>query len=416
MCRLFAVTSNEALSPMVAISALDVMKEGHDGSGVGLFLTDLGGDFERFKGKPILSGIFSHEGLKTLDRYMMGLDFMVKYELLIRPTHEPPAGTPERDNYVIRVYDYPPRWEELSADEREYRLMMCQLTLRTMGEADSSTKVFSFWPDVIMIKEVGDPMAIAEYLGLERSDLRARTMLSQGRQNTNYAIDIYACHPFFIQGIATMTNGENTAFVPIREFLTSRKNPGYTGYQSDSEVFTHILHYTCRTLGLGLEMYKHIITPLTDDELERHPDGRQLRLIKQSCRPLIIDGPNCVIGCLPDKTLFMVQDSKKLRPGVAGGTAGIFAFSSEMCGLDAAIPGRDKSRDFQPMKYDTVFVGPERQEIEKWNQWENLPHLHYPPKICPGSFSGARKSAPSAVAVRRSVPCRPLNSVCTGSA
>ncbi len=71
MCRLFAVTSTEPLSPMVAINALNVMKEGHDGSGVGLFLTDLGGEFEQFRGGPILSGIFSDEGIKKLDRHMM---------------------------------------------------------------------------------------------------------------------------------------------------------------------------------------------------------------------------------------------------------------------------------------------------------------------------------------------------------
>ena len=43
-----------------------------------------------------------------------------------------------------------------------------------------------------------------------------------------------------------MTNGENTAFIPIKEFLMSRGFPGYTGFQSDSEVFTHILHYTLK--------------------------------------------------------------------------------------------------------------------------------------------------------------------------
>ncbi|HBB18366.1 MAG TPA: glutamate synthase, partial [Syntrophus sp. (in: bacteria)] len=48
MCRLFSITSKDPLSPMVAIRALDVMKEGHDGSGLGIFLTDLGGDFEQF--------------------------------------------------------------------------------------------------------------------------------------------------------------------------------------------------------------------------------------------------------------------------------------------------------------------------------------------------------------------------------
>ncbi|MDP1990397.1 MAG: glutamate synthase, partial [Syntrophales bacterium] len=271
MCRLFAITSKDPLSPMVAIRALDVMKEGHDGSGLGIFLTDLGGDFEQFKGGPILSGIFSNTGIKALDRYMMDMDFMTKYKLSFRPTKRPPAGTPQRDNYLIRVYEYPPDWENLPEEEVQRRLMMCRLHLREMGEQDGSMLIFSFWPDVIMIKEVGDPTTVAEYLGLNRKELQARTILAQGRQNTNYAINIYACHPFFIQGMATMTNGENTAFVPIREFLMSRKEPGYIGYQSDSEVFTHILHYTTKHLHLDLETYKHIVTPLKDDELDRHP-------------------------------------------------------------------------------------------------------------------------------------------------
>ena len=376
MCRLFSITSNDPLSPMVAIRAIDVMKEGHDGSGVGLFLTDLGGEFQNFKDEPILSGIFSNEGLKNLDRFMIDQDFMVKYKLSIKPAKTPPAGTPKRDNYVIRVYEYPDDWEGLSASEKQLRLMLVQLKLRQMGEQDESMLVFSFWPDVIMIKEVGDPLAIAEYLGLDRKDLTARVILSQGRQNTNYAINIYACHPFFIQGMASVTNGENTAFVPIREFLSSRNFPGYTGYQSDSEVFTHILHYMQNTLGMSMEMYKHIITPLKDTELDRHPNGSWLRKLKQSCRPLIIDGPNCVIGCLPDKSMFMVQDSKKLRPGVVGGRPGLFAFSSEMCGLDAAIPDRYVNLDFQPMKYETVLVRRDRQGIEKWNQLEPLTHPH----------------------------------------
>ncbi len=59
-----------------------------------------------------------------------------------------------------------------------------------------------------------------------------------------------------------MTNGENTAFVPIREFLSSRGFPGYVGYQSDSEVFTHILHLTLNRMRTGIESYKHVITPL----------------------------------------------------------------------------------------------------------------------------------------------------------
>jgi glutamate synthase domain-containing protein 1 len=358
---------------MIAMEAMDIMREGHDGSGVGLFLRDLAGPFDDMKEAPILSGIFTEAGIKRLDRYMMDLGFMTKYKISIKVPKVPPPGTPRRDVYLIRAYEYPEGWETLPAREVQERLVRIRLQLREMGEKEEDMIVFSFWPDVIMIKEIGDPMTVARYLNFDRKELQARIIMAQGRQNTNYAINLYACHPFFIQGYATMTNGENTAFVPIREYLLSRNVAGYTGYQSDSEVFTHILHYTINRLGLGLEFYKHIITPLQDVALEVHPNGDFLKPLKQSCRSLIIDGPNCVIGCLPDHSVFMVQDRKKLRPGVVGGKPGCFAFSSEICGLDAALPDRDKSKDFQPMHLDTVIICPDRQEIRICSQTDPLP-------------------------------------------
>lgn len=376
MCRLFAMTSEEPLSPVMAVQALDVMREGHDGSGVGLFLSDLGGPFEELKGAPILSGIFTNDGLKRLDQFMMNIGFMTKYKISIKVPKTPPPGVPRRDVYLIRAYEYPETWEGLSDSEKEHRLMMIRIQLRQMGEEKEDMIVYSFWPDVIMIKEIGDPMSVVDYLHLDRDDLRARVILAQGRQNTNYAINLYACHPFFIQGVATMTNGENTAFVPIREYLSSRGFPGYIGYNSDSEVFTHILHYCLHRLGLGLEAYKHIITPLQDDDLGQHPDGELLKQLKHSCRRLIIDGPNCVMGVLPDKTLFVVQDRKKLRPAVVGGRPGLYAISSEMCGLDSAIPQRNKGKDFQPMHLDTVIIRPDRQEVKICSQMDSLHLLH----------------------------------------
>ncbi len=376
MCRLFAFTSEEARSPMVAIEAMEAMREGHDGSGVGLLLTDLGGPFEYFKGAPILSGIFSREGLKRLDQYMMGIGFKTKYRLSFKVDKTPPRGVPKRDNYLIRAYDYPEEWEAFSRKEIEKQLMEIRLTLREMGREKEDMIVFSFWPDVIMIKEIGDPRTVAEYIQLDHDELRARVVLAQGRQNTNYAINLYACHPFFVQGVASMTNGENTAFVPIKEFLMSRGFPGYMGYQSDSEVFTHILHYMLNSLGLGIEAYKHVITPLQDLDLQAHPNGPFLLKLKHICRRLIIDGPNCVIGCLPDKSLFMVQDRKKLRPGVVGGKKGFYAFSSEVCGLDAVIPDANREEYFQPMHLDTAIVSHDRQEVRLCSQKEPLPQVH----------------------------------------
>ena len=81
---------------------------------------------------------------------------------------------------------------------------------------------------------MGDPLELGQFFRLDDGSLEAKIILAQGRQNTNYDIYLYACHPFFLQGYCTMTNGENTAFVPIMEFLTSRGFPGYMGYNSDS--------------------------------------------------------------------------------------------------------------------------------------------------------------------------------------
>jgi hypothetical protein len=65
-----------------------------------------------------------------------------------------------------------------------------------------------------------------------------------------------------------------------------------------------------------------------------------------------------------------------LRPGVVGGKPGIYAFSSEMCGLDATIPDRDKKKDFQPMHLDTAIIRPDRQEVNICSQMERLAPLH----------------------------------------
>ncbi len=372
MCRLFALTSKDPVSPMLAINALDVMKEGHDGSGVGLLLQDLGGPFEEMKDAPILSGIFSEEGIRRLDLFMMDQGFLTKYKISLKIPKRPVLGIPKRDLYLIRAYELPDEWDNLDSDEIAKKIMLIRLKIRAMGEEKHDMIVFSFWPDTIMIKEIGDPLQLANYLGLDQKELNARVIMAQGRQNTNYAINLYACHPFFIHGFGTMTNGENTAFIPIKDFLTSREFPGYTGYQSDSEVFAHILHYAMVGLDLGVDAYKHIITPLQDDDLRKHPDADFLAHLKRTCRPLIIDGPNCVIGTLPDHSLFMVQDRKKLRPGVVGGKPGMFGFSSEICGLDAVIPDRDKSKDIQPMHIDTAIVSPERQEVKICRQTEAL--------------------------------------------
>ncbi len=369
MCRLAAITSNEYFSPMENILALETMKEGHDGSGLGLTLKDLGGEFRKLKAYPVLSGICSKSGAKVLNAFMGKAGFKLKYNWA--PELKSVKGMAPRDHYFAKVYDYPASFKNRPIREKEDLLMKTRVALRNIGEPDGSIFVFSFYPDVITLKEVGDPLQVGEFFGLDKDIIKAKIIFAQGRQNTNYAIYLYACHPFFIQGYCSMTNGENTAFVPIREFLMGRGFPGYIGYNSDSEVFTHILHYTVRQLGFPLTYYKDVITPIKESDIVKRDDGEALRLIKQSLRPLCIDGPNMIIGFVPDGSCFMVHDSKKLRPGVVGGVKGKYALMSEECGLDSAVPVRNKSTDIFPMKYDMVIIKPQAEEIKVWSQLQN---------------------------------------------
>ena len=50
--------------------------------------------------------------------------------------------------------------------------------------------MYSFWPDVLTLKEIGDPADIATYFHLwdDNGCLVAKSIVAQCRQNTNYAI------------------------------------------------------------------------------------------------------------------------------------------------------------------------------------------------------------------------------------
>jgi len=375
MCRLALKTASEPFSPYSVLTAMEAMQEGYDGSGLGLLLRGLEFDGFKYENKiPILSGIaHSEAAYKRLHKFMEERDWLVKYDHEL-DTDLSKIEAKDRYIYFLRAYKLPERLKGQPQEVIDHELMMTRLALRKDGEENGDDlTVFSFWPDVAMIKEVGWPLQIGDALGLHDNRIKSRVCMAQGRQNTNYGINLYACHPFFLQGIATMTNGENTAFVPIRDWLLGRHFPGYMGYQSDSEVFAHILHYTLRQLKLPLQAYKHIITPLKTEELQEHPQGEFLIGLRNACRRLIIDGPNAVIGTLPDETCMLVMDQKKLRPATVGGREGAWAIASEMCGVDAMIPDRDPSLDFQPMREHTVIIQPDRKEPTIWSQHDQFP-------------------------------------------
>jgi glutamate synthase domain-containing protein 1 len=373
MCRLALKTANEPFSPYEVLSAMEAMQEGYDGSGLGLLLRGI--EFEDFKYKPhfpILSGIaHTEKAWHRVTEFMENRGYELKYDH--RFTYKEGHIEADRFRYFLRAYRMPERFKDASTEVREEEMLRARLALRDLATKKDNITVFSFYPDVAMIKEVGWPLQIGDGLSLHDNQIKSRVCMAQGRQNTNYGINLNACHPFFIQGISTMTNGENSAFVPIRDWLLGKNIPGYTGYQSDSEVFTHILHYVLKKLKLPLETYKHIITPLSTKELNVHPQGDFLMGLRQVCRRLVIDGPNAIIGTLPDETCLLAMDQKKLRPATVGGRDGAWAIASEICGVQAMVPDRDPSLDFQPMREHTVIVPPDRKELEIWSQYDPFP-------------------------------------------
>ena len=121
MCRLSAIISDSYFSPMENIMALETMKEGHDGSGLGLILRDLGGEFVGLKEFPILSGICSEEGLRAMDEYMVNLGFKTKH--LWNPRIKDYQGEIKpRGFYFARAYEYP-EWAEEIEDTAKHALL-----------------------------------------------------------------------------------------------------------------------------------------------------------------------------------------------------------------------------------------------------------------------------------------------------
>jgi len=101
---------------MEPILALETMKEGHDGSGLGIMLKDLGGEFEALKGYPILSGICSESGLEAVDTYMQQQGFQTKH--VWAPSIREVKGIRKRDYYFAKVYQYPESYLDRTMQER----------------------------------------------------------------------------------------------------------------------------------------------------------------------------------------------------------------------------------------------------------------------------------------------------------
>ena len=368
MCRIGAIKSRTAFAPSKLLYLMAPQQEGHDNSGFAMVLQDLEGLFKKYKDIPLLSFACTIEGLAIIDAYMDSCGWSIVNEWV--PETHPRDGLDIHalPIYAFRNYEYPPEYYGADPKDLEELLLDTRLKLRELLDESNTGFVYSFWPDVLTLKEIGSPNDIATYFGLwdDSVDLWAHIAMAQCRQNTNHAIVRYAAHPFFLQGYTLCANGENTFYTLNKEYQQSLHR-GYIGFESDSQNFLYTLHYILRQLNWPLNYFKHVITPLPYEQLVARPNGKALLAIRQSLANLEINGPNTIIGMLPDGSLLTCCDAKKLRPVVVGYDDDTVVIASEVCALNAVIPLRDSSKDIYPNEREIVLVTPEL-EVKRWKQ------------------------------------------------
>lgn len=359
MCRIGAIKSKNFVHPSKALALMRSQQMGHDNSGFAMVMQDLGGVFADYKNKPLLSYACTDAGIQIIENFMRTRGFSLAFHWSPKKNNVPGLDIELLDHYHFENWDYPASLAEASQKEKEELLTDTRLGLRrALEEAGERIGfVYSFWPDVLTLKEIGNPKDIGTYFNLRSEDdrLMAKIITVQCRQNTNYDIVRYAAHPFFDQGYTVLANGENTFYVKNKECQQSLHR-SYIGFESDSQCFLYTLHYIHRQLQWPLEYYKHVITPLPFEQIETRPDAKVLCSIRQSLPHLEINGPNTIIGVLPDGTLFNTCDSKKLRPVVIGRTADAVALSSEVCGINDIMPDRDSAQDIYTNERETIVI------------------------------------------------------------
>jgi glutamate synthase domain-containing protein 1 len=354
--------------PSKALTLMQSQQKGHDNSGFAMVMQNLGGIFEPYKDLPTLSMACTDKGIKIAENILHEIGFRRVIQWSPQVNDWPGLDINAMPHYVFQTFSYPESYENRRRKDKEELLLNTRLRLRAALEENEEGFAYSFWPDVVTLKEIGDPHDIGTYFNLWEEDERftAKVITAQCRQNTNYDIVRYAAHPFHLQGYTALANGENTFYLKNKEFQQSLHR-GYIGFESDSQCFLYTLHYIHRELGWPLKYYKHVVTPLPFEEVGKREDEKQLLAIRQSLAHLEINGPNTIIGMLPDNTLFTCCDAKKLRPVVVGRDAETVVITSEVCGINEVLPNRNWEEDIYPNERETVVITDEL-EVLRWKQ------------------------------------------------
>ena len=167
MCRIGAIKSNKYFHPAKTLELMRSQQKGHDNSGFAFVMQDLGGIFETYKDLPVLSMACTDMGIRIAEDILHQAGFvrLMQWTPDINKTAKNLNICP-MPNYVFEVFNYPKMYKYATQEEKEELLLDTRLKLRAALEDNDNGYVYSFWPDTLMLKEIGDPKDIGTYFNL----------------------------------------------------------------------------------------------------------------------------------------------------------------------------------------------------------------------------------------------------------
>ena len=203
MCRIGSIKSKVPVCPADVFTLMIPQQEGYDNSGFAFVMQDMDGVFRHYKDKPLLSAACTKKGAQLIAKYMDAHHFTEVNQWMPRVCPQAGLDIQAMPYYIFGIMSIR---NFIKISRGRYGSSFCWISgsgLRALLTRENEGYVYSFWPDVLTLKEIGDPQDIASYFRLwdDRESLQARNIVAQCRQNTNYDIVRYAAHPFFFRDL-----------------------------------------------------------------------------------------------------------------------------------------------------------------------------------------------------------------------
>lgn len=197
--------------------------------------------------------------------------------------------------------------------------------------------IFSSGKNMGVFKAVGYPEDVGKFYCLEKYE--AYLWTAHGRYPTNTPGWWGGAHPFALLDYSVVHNGE------ISSYDANRRHIEMFGYKcnllTDTEVITYICDYLIRKQGLTLEEVSNVIAAPFWKTIDKSPDKKILKYLRNTFASLLITGPFSII--LGFEGGFMaLNDRLKLRSMVVGEKDDMVYVASEESAIRVIEPELDK--------------------------------------------------------------------------